>query len=80
MTELEQEREREIGGSRTSLSNMMSSVRRRGPAADNTSPGLPESDNNYLQSDDEKIKFRILIKFGNLINFRRREQRSEFYQ
>ena len=59
---------------------MMSSVRRRGPAADNTSPGLPESDNNYLQSDDEKIKFRILIKFGNLINLRRGEQRSEFYQ
>ena len=49
----------------------MSTVRRRGPAADNTSPGLPESDNNYqqyLQPDHKKNVGGFERKLGNLIN------------
>ena len=77
MTEIE--RIERITSPRTSLSNIMSTARRRGPAADNTSPGLPESDNNYqqyLQPDQKENVGGFERKLANLINVEEGERDS----
>ena len=77
MTEIE--RIERITSPRTSLSNIMSTARRRGPAADKTSPGLPESDNNYqqyLQPDQKENVGGFERKLANLINVEEVERDS----